>query len=182
MITFKANYIDSATVHKKTFLNSYEDFQVSFVELDPYNQKDVLCLNETNINWRNGNTFASDMTRKINELANGKRNIEENRFFALTTQTDNFENLSFKKILGLTSVYKQHDNSAYIRTIQVAPDFQYCIKNRDFKHIGSELVNKLLRVISEKTIYLDTTEAGKKLYLTKGFKDFDCFGRMILKR
>ena len=98
MITFQANYLNSASIKR---INTYKPSikKVAFVEINPNNPSDVLALHKAAIKWdkTGGEGFAYDICEAVNK---GK----PDRFFALTTQHDRFDNLNFKQILSLAPV------------------------------------------------------------------------------
>jgi ribosomal protein S18 acetylase RimI-like enzyme len=181
MITFKAHFIQNTTIQKRVF-DKFHDKQVSFVEIDTQNPNDILCLKAVNASWDDKETYADDIVSKLCKIFKTKKDDEHTHFYAITKQVNGFDNLKNNDILGLVQVRRQQDDSGEIKFLQVAPKFQKINKKRGFKSIGSKLVENILSVMREKTIYLDSTEASMKLYQKYGFRVCNSFGRMVLKR
>lgn len=182
MINFKANLIHNTTIQKRGLNNRYDNYSVSFVELNPNNFQDVVCINKANATWKDSDTYADDIAYKLNSLFQGSKNEDSTRFFAIAKQNARFHELDYSDVLGLAEIAKERDGAGIIRLFQVRPDTMRGVENREYKKVGLTLLDNLLKVMKEKTIYVDATDAGASLYAKKGFKIHDSFGRMILKR
>ena len=137
MITFQANYLNSASIKR---INTYKPSikKVAFVEINPNNPSDVLALHKAAIKWdkTGGEGFAYDICEAVNK---GK----PDRFFALTTQHDRFDNLNFKQILSLAQVKTESKGEQYIEFLQVDPENSNKSEEPEFSHIGTAMLNCL---------------------------------------
>ena len=165
MITFQANYLNSASIKR---INTYKPSikKVAFVEINPNNPSDVLALHKAAIKWdkTGGEGFAYDICEAVNK---GK----PDRFFALTTQHDRFDNLNFKQILSLAQVKTESKGEQYIEFLQVDPENSNKSEEPESPHIGTAMLNCLKNIFIDKTIELDSVKSAISFYLRNGFTD-----------
>lgn len=174
MISFKANYISSANVLQNKNLKSYPQ-QVSFVELNPHDNYDVVSANCANLVWggksRKQEYFGDEICHALNVMNHSNISTRETRFFAITSQLDNFQNLISEKILALTQVIKCNDKTRYIEYLQVAPQYSYNATMPKYRHVGTAMLDSLKKLFCEEDIELDAVADAVKFYLKNGFKD-----------
>ncbi len=165
MITFQANYLNSATIQR---INNYKPCskKIAFIELNPNSVSDVLALHKTAIKWdkNGGEGFAYDICRAIN------KGIKD-RFFALTTQQDNFDRLNSNQILAEAQVKTENEGEEFIEYLQVDPDNTNLAAEPQFSHIGSTMLHCLKTLFNGKKIGLDSVKSAILFYLKNGFKD-----------
>lgn len=165
MLTFQANYLNSTTVQR---INVYKPCakKISFVEINPHSSSDVLAIHKTAINWdkKGGEGFAYDICKAINKGV-------KDRFFALTTQRDAFENLDSKQILSLAQVKTENEGEEFIEYLQVDPDNANSAEDPQFMHIGTAMLNSLKQLFFNKNIELDSVKSAITFYLRNGFVD-----------
>lgn len=175
-ISFKAKYIRPVTV-KQIGLNNYvKNKDMAFVELDCFSKKDCLAATATSSLWESGDSYASNIAEHISdcnwiEYTNGKR------FFAITQQKENFENLNPEEILALAEVIDMdpNGNSIKLSYLQVDPDNNHYAPVRSFKKIGSGFIDSLKKIFEGKKINLIAANHSGKFYESNGFKAQNCY-------
>lgn len=184
MISFKSNYIDSAKV-KRINASGVTDKQVSFVEINPSDYNDQLSINKTAIRWDNkgGIGFAYDICNSLNRFNEPDFKNHEDRFFALTTQKEQFENLNPKQILALTQVIKFDDDTQYVAYLQVDPKNSNKNRKAELRGCGRAMLDSLKKLFSTKNIQLDSVKNAINFYIKNGFesvgKNQDGESRMV---
>lgn len=120
-------------------LMSYSDTDVSFVELDIYNDGDLDALKCVSENWEQG-LFVQNIYDDANFCLDDV--YDKTHFYAITTQKSNFKNLDYQKILALTEVTEEENGKAFIQFIQANPEsiFNPCSK---YKCTGTALLDGL---------------------------------------
>lgn len=171
MISFQANYVDSAKV-KRVNVSGLADKEISFVEIDPSSYNDRISVNKTAIRWdkNGGEGFAYDICKAVNRFYDPKFVHRDDRFFVLTTQRDRFEYLKPKEILALTHVRKFNNDAQFVEYLQVNP--RNLAKNRkaDFREVGRAVLDLLKKLFSSKDIILNAVKGTHKFYLKNGFE------------
>ena len=99
MITFGAKYISDVKIKKLGRDGNYRDLEVSFIKFDSRSKADHNALN-TLARWDNYNSYSKPINNNFQSLCCIK-NIFKNKFFAITTQKDNFKEIDADKVLGL---------------------------------------------------------------------------------
>lgn len=183
MLSFKAKYISPVNIEKKTDSGHFKKYQVSLVELDPVDSRDLNCVKKTSLSWEKGNSLAEDIAISMqDEFING-RTSEMSKYYAITTQVDDLKNLVAKKILGLAGVLTTEDkNVDYIDIIQISPNYTKENKNRKYRYIGKTLLNAIKNLAPNKDLILEAREAAVGFYQKNGFKLINDYGFMIFKR
>lgn len=170
MLTFQANYLNSASIQR---INIYKPCakKVSFIEINPQSKSDVLAVNKTAINWdkNGGEGFAYDICRAINTGI-------KDRFFALTTQRSGFENPDSEQILALAQVKTENEGEEFIEYLQVDPENTNSAENPEFMHIGTAMLDSLKQLFFYKNIELDSVKSAISFYLRNGFVDKGAIG------
>ncbi len=182
MITFKAQYIRPVNILKRGIDKKYYPYEASFIQLNPKIERDVVALNEANINWDCGETFASDIALHMNEIWRGKPNKKERNFYALTKSSASLKNLMKDDFLGFIEVSKLDSNTQEIEYIQVNPAYLNSPKGRDFVKIGKGLLDSIKLLFKEKNIELYSNSTAINFYKQNGFLPKNEFGRLFLCR
>ena len=174
MINFKANLVyNDRNILKYNSLKKAEKHPVSFIKLNPTDEKDVFTLLKTKDLWTKSRYANTIYTRAL-EMFYDNDNSNENEFFLLTEQTKDFESLDAEKVLAMCLVKNCSKYSKYIAYLQTNPLYMYNNdKNfsRNFKGIGSEVLNCLKELF--KDFYLVLNASNKEninFYLKNGFK------------
>lgn len=139
-------------------------------------------LKETCNFWGDNANFAARINTNFQDLKLNKKpnNIQ---FFALTEQSRDFDKLNSKKILGLAQISKLNSNTIFLANLQVSPKYNYSASNRLLKKIGTEIVNSISKIFSNKDIFTYPATLGAEIFFIKtGFRPFLGDGIMRLKR
>lgn len=105
------------------------------VEIDLSNFNDILVMHELSEKWDNDNLMA-EMAKDASQFVNDEMPSEGYRFFAVTTQKDNFENLNPDEVLSFCEVEEiinDNDNPVLFCDFEI-PDEEY---NANIKFIQS---------------------------------------------
>ena len=183
MISFKAHYINNINIKKLAQNKEYKDSPVSFIELDINSASDLNALAKLKEIWGKEAKFATKICNAFEDYHYKARRDKTQRFYALTNQQGNYQNIDSNKILGITSIYKDNDNGDYFEIInlQTNPKYRHGLENREIKHVGEAIIQSLKEIFNKDLIFLYSSEAGKPLYKKMGFETIkDSF--MILKR
>ncbi len=181
MITFKANLSALTNIKQLTGEQTYKNIPAAFVELQIDSEDDLNALETIAYDWQDGDIYARDVYERFRinyEEQNPKTN---ERFFALTTQSENFKNLNPYKILGVAELYKPSENISEIEFLQTSPAYLNNIELPQIKHIGKAMIDCFKMIIKDKDISLYTTASAKSFYEKMGFKNIES-NLMLLKR
>lgn len=180
-ISFKANYINNAKVMKLTANNEYKKIPAVVVELNIKSKEDLKTLKKVASRWALGDIYARDVYERFKANTQESQEIPQERFFALTTQLKDHNELKPHKILGVAELYKPSEEKTEIEFLQADPKYQNPFVPREIIGIGYALIEELLNVIKDKEVVLFTTPKAKSLYEKFGFKNVES-NLMILKR
>ena len=101
-ISFNGKYIKSTNIVKKDLFGHFKPLNVSLVEIDTFNKKDINALQDVGVIWNQVySNEIYDNARYINNMA--YRSLMS-RFYVLTKQQKNFENLKYNDILATMQV------------------------------------------------------------------------------
>ena len=161
-ISFKANFI-----HNQNIIKNNKKSSVSFVQIDTNNSKDIQAIKELDFLWGR-KTYAGDIYQNI--LDNKRNNNFNNqKYYILTNQKNNFDIIDSEKILGITEIQtNQYFNK--INFLQVAPNEKFDNPYRKYKHIGKGIINSIKEIFSDKTIILYSNQNSIPFYKKMGFK------------
>lgn len=182
MITFKANLISTTTV-KRIIDNkqNLKDVEVNFVQLNPLSAEDVSALRETCSDWGDTAYFANRINTNFQNYRFDK-NSNNMQFFAITEQSQNFDSLNPKKILGLAQTSKLKSDAIFLDELQVSPEHNHNASNALFKKIGTSIVNSINKLWGDKDIFVcPATLSSEIFYIKAGFRPFLEDGIMRLK-
>lgn len=176
MISFKAHYINSISINR---ISTNTPVTTSFVELNPKCVGDISCVQDISSSWELGGTFAKDIEDHFLDcnwigFNNGKR------FFALTMQRSNFENLEPYEVLGIAQITDDNTNQIEVNYLQTDPTNKYLAPNREFSNIGKIILDSIRKVFN-KNIILKSTESAKKFYKKYGFERIKRSSNFILR-
>ena len=147
-INFKASFLKTVYIPQKVSDLNYKNQEVSIVELDPKNQKDVMALAETACKWE---SIAPGFSSEIyNEVLKPKMypDIVAEHYLALTTQNKDYKNLDANKVLGLALFSETMDSENQLKissinipiaitdiypTIKRRNKFYFIYNNEEFK-------------------------------------------------
>ncbi len=161
-ISFKANYICSSQVKKND-----KPCSLSFVQIDTKNSSDMTALRELDYMWGR-KTYFSDISDNANLDHLYGLNSKFKQYYALTTQTKDFNKLDSEQILGLVQVEPDvHYNE--INYLQVLPTQNYSNPEREYKNVGSSIIDTITKIYPNKKIMLYSTDAALNFYKKIGF-------------
>lgn len=173
MINFKANLIyNDRNVIKFSSSKLSEKHPVSFVRINPTDEKDILALQKAKDNW-DKTSFASTILMTALGMFYDGINPDDKEIFLLTEQNSDFENLDAEKILAMGLVMARSKFSKYITYLQTKP--QYMFKNRQgsfigLKGIGSEFLDCCKEKFKDFSLILNATKDSETFYLKNGFE------------
>ena len=170
-ISFKASYIKPADILlKPTDPNEAKKIiKGSFVELNPYDEKDLNSACELNEHWGFMETYAFQIFDSMERINRRFLSYNENsKFYALTLQENNFENIDHKKILGITEVVEDEDKIS-INFLQVDPENTRKAPTAKYKHLGTMIIDTLKSIYEKSKIELRSTKSARKFYTAVGF-------------
>ncbi len=169
MINFRANYIGNTPI-KQLYNNKYVDTKANLIELNPNNNSDLMALKEIGNSWYCGSSLAAEiyLDAKENYLYSTKN---KQKFYALTSQKDTFEKLNSEKILAVIEAEEYNKNILEIIFLQVHPYYNYYSYDREYKKIGSGLLDIIKKIYSDKIIILKPVFEAINFYLKNGFKE-----------
>ena len=178
-INFKANFINKTSVKKLSpVTKEFVSHEVSFVEINPRLKDDIKALKKMANLWGEDSVFAST----IFYFAKKDPRDPRKRTFLLTDQKDSFEKLEPQKILGITQLDKEKAGESCIEYLETKPEFQCCNNEREYKELGSTILDSLKKVFQDKTLKVDYIFDRVDFYLNNGFNFRDeVLGDLIWK-
>lgn len=169
-INFTARLVSNPTIKERRTLFKYDDVSASIVELDNTNSADLTALNITSKQWENkGSKYVDDMSNIAN---NGikETNIGMNHYYALTTQTKDFDRLEPNKILGLMMFHESNIENNEISILEVNPTTNKSMNIfRKYKKVGKSLVEYVKSKFPKKDIDVWADYGARGFYKKMGF-------------
>ena len=164
-ISFGAKFINPINVGK---LNgkSYEQVDVSFVEINPLNGDDVHALSEIAKYWEN-DKFAMNIKETAKIIFKDK-SPDGIRIFALTSQGDSFEKLNPDKILGVIETEDMAPFHFHINRFQVKPDYVYK-RDLEYSGVGTSILNSLKKMCNKISAISESDQSVRNFYERNGF-------------
>lgn len=178
-INFTANLVKRTQIQKTKDFKTYNPTEASIVELDKYDERDLNSLYKTVVLWNDQNAKYSSSI--YHEAIKGYEydDVEQEHYFALTTQKDNFKELDPNKILGLMLFSQTNAKEDEINWLQVRPNTS--VKQtwkREFSGAGKGLVTFLKDTKLGKPIHvqadINAVEFYKKMGFTNRENDGNC--------
>lgn len=169
MISFKAHRISDIDIKKSGVIN--RDFNVNFVELNPFYENDLETIKGVSAMWDDGKTLASRIYRgSETELIRGE---PWHKFYGLVKQYDSFEKIQPENVLGLMDVCPLHERLQELNVIQVNPKDNLFSDCRRYLKVGTAMLDSLKALFPLKDILVEPLENPKvlKFYVKNGFKD-----------
>jgi len=147
---------------------SYRQEQVSMVEIDLDNKKDIEALSNLSENWTNANLITS-IYSEAKEMSEEEEYRLDYRFYAITSQNDNFENLDPEKIISVCEIEtSEDDDSAFIEYIQSHPDSAHKIYP-EYKRGASAMLDGLKYYYNDIRLYAIPTKDVLNFYKRNDF-------------
>ncbi|MBQ3102445.1 GNAT family N-acetyltransferase [bacterium] len=162
-ISFGARYINSIPVLKKVG-SDYKKQEISFVELDMEDARDMNSLNKTNDKW--GEESYLSIAKECMEQ--GAKDAKRHLYMA-TEQADSFECLDEKKVLGAV-VFDEGKRENHIELLQVEPNnLARNTKSAKWRRVGTSIVNNLQQMFSAKPMTVFSAGDAIGFYKKTGF-------------
>ncbi len=167
-VSFSGNYISPVHVLKKNCCNMFMPHKVSIVELDTLNKRDIFALKDIGRTWDEPYLdIICDDARMLFETS--ERSLFH-RFFVLTTQRDNFNNLQPDGILAATEITAfPTSKKINIDFLQVDPENNYLARYRNYKNIGSALIAGIKNIFKGKEITVQSVPSALPFYFKNKF-------------
>ena len=182
MINFKGQYIQPITIQRKGIDNNFHDYKVSLAELKTSSQNDLIAINNLNCAWNNCQTLVNDTAKIFNSLYAKTKSSEDEHFYVITTQKENYDKLNQDNILGILQT-KNKNGKIEIENLQVSPSTNYFAIVRNFKQVGRSLVTAVINLNRDKSIELLSEFSALPFYEKMGFvRTGNKTTRMVLKK
>ena len=147
----------------------YDEEQVSLVEIDLGNKDDIKALGKISNDWACA-MLVGNIYSEAKEMSEIEDDLLDYRFFVLTSQKDNFENLDPDKILSICEVEESNDgNDAFVEYIEANPDCMLTVFP-EYKRVGSALLDGLKYYYNKISLYSIPTEDVLDFYDRNDFK------------
>lgn len=171
-INFTANFLKTTKIPKLNNDGKYSNAKVSLVELNKKDNSDKNALKKVANLWNEKEfTYASEIfydAAKPFEYDN----ITKEHYYALTTQSENFENLEPEKILGLNVFSETTKPENELNWLQTDPSQRYgSIEKRQYTEIGKTIVEYLKEHFTNKPISVFAADDAINFYKQLGFKN-----------
>ena len=188
-ISFKATNELNTTINKCTSQNvdNCTKIPASFIRLNPESTADYYAINNVADNYtriiteenllndgKKVKNYAKDIQSDFEEIYKNSHQAQNDYFYALTTQTDRFEHIDYSKVIGVAEVWNCPEISDFldIRYLQVSPSTNHDVANREYRNIGTTILNALKSLFPLRNIYVIADKNVRDFYTKNGFKVF----------
>lgn len=172
-INFTGTFINTIPVIKRSD-NGKQKVDVSFVELDVNNNKDMDALENIANNWGD-ESYADMVYEDMTEGYWGYSNDIIEHTYVLTTQHENFDEMNPDEILGVT-LFKETREKSKLELLQTNP--KYIKKdnpNSEYNGIGSAIIDSLKSLHGKKPIECFAVKDAIDFYEKNGFVHNDLY-------
>lgn len=168
MISFGAKYIKPAYVQKISFDDGVPRcIKVSCIELSSENSADVDAAFDVSEIWDTDEGYPERIALSMQTVPN--KIGAKDRYFALTTQKNNFETPDPDKILAISYITTR-DNETEVEYLQVRPskitDYN---KPYTYQKVGTAMLDLFKKLFFDKKIVLWSRPTAVDFYLKNGF-------------
>ena len=172
MISFEGNYLKSINILKVDKSNTLSSMETTLVGLNPFSASDMQAVRSAVKKFGSEGYFGQSIACDMEEVSNDHLQSATKKFYALTGQLFGFENLNYKKILGLMNIYLNPiDNRLTLNYIQVDPKHISTNAGSKYKHIGTGMIEGLKSLFPDMKIVLVSKDQNTdKFYAKLGFK------------
>ena len=165
---FGAKFIKNVNIQKyNSKSHLYSNTKANFVKFEPENQSDINAIVSTAKAWKD-QTFAGAIAQRAMYIVNGILNKDTNHVYVLTTQQSNLKKMKPGKILGMAHMSCEPEENE-LKFFQVNPKQKYGASKREYKHIGTGILNSL-KELYKNSIELSSTYQAAEFYEKQGFK------------
>ena len=169
-ISFGARYFKSATIKKINENGQEENHKISMVELNPYDLEDVRCVNELNYAWGGQGSLSYPYMCEMNNIFAEFSEVKTSRFFALTQQKNNYEQLDPKQILSIAQTSLLDERTGSLDLLETYFAESHTSKNAKFKHVGQGMLDNIKFLFFGKNILVEAPEISENFYIKNGFE------------
>ena len=149
-ISFGARFIKKIPIMEYSFTDKvYKQKMANFVEFMPADSKDVCVLGDIAQDF-GGDSFANNVYIHAKYFRNN--DASRARFFGLTKQNSDYENLNPHNVLGVCEISKKAESSNEIEYLQVHPRYIYPCGPRAVKRIGTAILDCIKEFSSRITL------------------------------
>ena len=166
-ISFGAKFINPINVGKLEG-KAYNQVDVSFVEINPFNADDVSALENIAKYWKD-DKFAMNISVTADKIHKSK-SADGIRIFALTSQGDSFEKLNPDRILGVVETEDMAPFHFHINRFQVKPDYVYK-RDLEYSGVGTAILNSLKEMCNKLSAISESDQSVKSFYERNGFDE-----------
>ncbi len=171
-ISFKANYLKNVTVLERKSPGNYGDTDVSIVELDPKDKRDMSALGNVACKWSTKHSYGLNIYNDALDEKSGQNkssDIYNKHFYAITNQDSNYKHLDDRKILGL-AVFSEMDGPFNVLDwLQISPSTNETqSRSRKYKNLGTAIIN-FIKGTSDRSVYVDSSMPAIDFYKKNGF-------------
>ncbi len=175
-ISFGAKFIRKLPVKKYSYTDKiYKQDTANLVELDVHDKKDMQALEDIAKDF-GGDSYVNNVYIDARQFANTDKSKVKKKFFVLTRQIDDFENLKTLGVLGVAEISKISPKGIELDYLQAHPMYVYARAPRFVKGIGSAIV-KYLQLVNDKITLIATSSA---FYKKQGFKKLSLNGNRMI--
>lgn len=164
-ISFGAKFINPINVGKLDG-KAYNQIDVSFVELNPFNSDDVSALRQIAKYWEN-DKFAMNI-KETAEMIFKDKSADGIKIYTLTSQGDSFEKLNPDKILGVIEIEDAAPFHIHINRFQTKPEYIYGYKP-EYKGVGTSILNSLKEMCNKISAISEDDKSTRSFYERNGF-------------
>ncbi len=183
MITFQGSYLHPVFVKKRCSLTQFKDCQVAFVELNPSSSTDLRMLNSISSDWQDGTpggTYATEICESFNNAYLHTLEAYDNlyfpniknfndRFFAITSQKQDFDNLNPENTLAVVKITKKSPKLVGLEFLQVNPNHNYNAEYPNYKRVGAAIIDSLKSLFKGNRIEVSSDYNAISFYEKQGF-------------
>ena len=162
-ISFKAKYVDTTTIKQlSSKTQKYVSKKATFVQMSPESAKDIEALKDINKSWDAG--FIKSIFNNIHRYS------PKTGLYALTTQSENLEELIPEKVLGIALGEIKDKKTFYLDYLQVNPRYINTeTYDKKYSHIGSAILRCIKNFSNINTIKCVSIPYAFKFYIKNGF-------------
>lgn len=164
-ISFGAKFVNPINVGKLE-RKTYNQVDVSFVEINPLNRDDIYALSEIAKYWEN-DKFAMNIKESAEMILKDK-SPDGIKIYALTSQGDSFEKLNPDKVLGVIETEDVSPLNIHINRFQTKPEYVYDY-NPEYKGVGTAILNSLKERFNKMTAISMPDQSVRRFYERNGF-------------
>lgn len=143
---FGARFISPATIKIKNDKGKWVDDTVSFIKLNTGRKADVKAIEDVKYHW-DGQNLSGGVAEEVKILGN------KAEVFALTTQTDNFERVNPKDILGVMSTDKIYKAKGDVEIFKIGSDpafaYEQNHRHRSIRHVAKSMLQEFVKLLNK---------------------------------